>query len=261
MFHARPVGMNREVVFRPAARLKVLYQYDRIGTLRVMRKAPGRPATAVIGYIRVSTAEQADSGAGMAAQEALIRAECDRRGFELARIHTDAGTRGKTLDRPALAAALAELDSGQAVALVVANVDRLSRSVQDFASLLEHASSRGWAVVALDLGVDMTTPSGEMLARVIASVTQYERGLIGQRTRDALAVRKAAGVKLGRPRQLNPEIADLIRQTRRSGATLQGVADHLNATGTTTATGRPWTLGMVRKVLAQEPQERQKGAA
>ncbi len=210
---------------------------------------------AVIGYVRVSTTEQADSGAGLAAQETLIRSECERRGLRLARIHMDAGVSGKTLDRPALAEALADLDTGRAAALVVAKVDRLSRSVQDFASLLERASRHGWAVVALDLGVDMTTPSGEMLAHVIASVAQYERRLIGQRTRDALAARRAAGVRLGRPRLLDPVIADKVRGLREAGMTLQGVADTLNAQGTTTATGRAWTLGMVRKVLAQVPQD------
>ena len=229
---------------------------------RNMPKRSGHPRSrAVIGYVRVSTAEQADSGAGLAAQEKLIRSECDRRGLELAQIYSDAGVSGKTLDRPALADALAELDAGRATALVVAKVDRLSRSVQHFASLLERASRSDWAVVALDLGVDMTTPSGEMLAHVIASVAQYERRLIGQRTRDALAVRKAAGSRLGRPRRLDPATADLVRELRGNGSTLQSVADQLNAQGKTTATGRTWTLGMVRKVLAQQPAGPQGSAA
>jgi len=85
--------------------------------------------------------------------------------------------------------------------------------------------------------------------------------LIGQRTRDALAARRAAGVRLGRPRLLDPVIADKVRGLREAGITLQGVADTLNAEGTTTATGRAWTLGMVRKVLAQQPQNDREDAA
>lgn len=216
---------------------------------------------AVVGYVRVSTAEQAESGPGLDAQRAVIEAECARRGLTLARVYCDAGLSGKSLDRPALTEALAALDAGRAAALVVAKVDRLSRSVQDFAALLDGAGRRGWAVVALDLGVDMTTPSGEMLAHVIASVAQYERRLIGQRTRDALAVRRAAGVRLGRPRLLNPAVAARIRTARASGSTLQGVADELNAEGVPTATGRRWTLGMVRKVLAQQPRDDEEEAA
>lgn len=213
----------------------------------------------VVGYVRVSTAEQADSGAGLGAQRAAIEAECGRRGLTLARVYCDAGVSGKSLERPALAEALAALDGGDAGALVVAKVDRLSRSVQDFAGLLDRAGRRGWAVVALDLGVDMTSPSGEMLAHVIASVAQYERRLIGQRTKDALACRRAAGVQLGRPRLLDPMTARRLRALREAGSTLQGVADTLNAEGSTTATGLTWTVGTVRKVMAQVHREAETG--
>jgi DNA invertase Pin-like site-specific DNA recombinase len=89
------------------------------------------------------------------------------------------------------------LEAGQADALVVAKLDRLSRSVGDFAGLMDLARRQGWALIALDLGVDTTTPAGEMMANVMASFAQFERRVIAQRTKDALAQAKARGVRLG----------------------------------------------------------------
>lgn len=220
------------------------------------RKSSPDPAR-VVGYVRVSTAEQADSGAGLAAQEASIRDYCQRNGLTLAALHTDTGS-GKSLDhRPALAGALDDLDAGRVAALVVAKVDRLSRSLADFANLMARAERNRWALVALDLGVDMRTPSGEMLAAVVAATAQYERRLIGQRTRDALATRRAAGVTLGRPRQLDPHVADRIRTRRRDGLTLAAIAAELNDEGTLTPTGRQWSPALVRKITMQQPAQQQ----
>ena len=210
--------------------------------------------TTVIGYVRVSTTEQADSGAGLDAQRAAIVAECARKGWTLAAIHEDAGYSAKNLDRPALAVALDTLERGTARALVVAKVDRLSRSVLDFATLLARADREGWALVALDLGLDMSTPTGSLMASIVAAVSEYERRLIGQRTRDALAAKRAAGVKLGRPRQLATDVAERIRTRRAEGATLQAIADQLNAAATRTPTGRAWSPALVRKVTLQSTQ-------
>ena len=82
---------------------------------------------------------------------------------------------------------------------MVAKLDRLSRSMTDFTRLMERSWKKGWALVALDLGVDTTTPAGEMIANSVANFSQFERRLIGQRTKDALAVKRAQGVQLGRP--------------------------------------------------------------
>jgi DNA invertase Pin-like site-specific DNA recombinase len=207
-----------------------------------------------IGYLRVSTDGQAESGAGMAAQRSTIVTECQHRGLPLLEMAEDAGLSAKTLDRPALAGALARLEAGEAAVLVVAKLDRLARSVADFANLVRLAERQGWAVLACDLGVDMTTPTGGLLANVTASVAEWERKIIGTRTREALAARKAAGVRLGRPRQLDPAVADRIRAERASGATFQAIADGLNAEGITTPTARPWSPTLVRKVALQAPE-------
>ena len=97
--------------------------------------------------------------------------------------------------------ALEAIEAGTAEGLVVAKLDRLSRSLLDFAALMERGRKRGWNLIALDLGVDTSTPSGEMMASVLATFAQqFERRLIGQRTKDALAVKRSQGVVLGRPR-------------------------------------------------------------
>lgn len=211
----------------------------------------------VVGYIRVSTEEQADSGAGLEAQRSAIKSECERRHWNLLRIYEDFAS-GKSLNgRHGLKEALALLDGGGAAALVVAKLDRLSRSLLDFAALMERARQRGWALVALDLGVDTTTPSGEMMANVLAVFAQFERRLIGQRTRDALAIKKAQGTRLGRPSQLPTATVRRIVGLRRRGKSLTDITDGLNADRVPTGQGgERWYPSSVRAVLLSA--ERQK---
>lgn len=205
----------------------------------------------VLGYVRVSTDEQADSGAGLEAQRGAIRAECGRKGWTLLRTHEDASASGKALNgRPGLAEALGLLDKGQADALVVAKLDRLSRSLLDFASLMERSRKNGWALVALDLGVDTSTPAGEMMANVLATFAQFERRLIGQRTREALAVKRAEGVRLGRRSTVAPETRRRIARLHRAGKSLQAIADALTQSGVPTGQGgKKWYPSSVRAVL------------
>ena len=205
----------------------------------------------IIGYVRVSTDEQADSGAGLAVQRAAIEAEAARRGWQLVAIHEDAGASGKSLNgRPGLTAALAGIEAGEASGLVVAKLDRLSRSLLDFAGLMERSQRKGWALVALDLGVDTSTPSGEMMASVLAIFAQFERRLIGQRTRDALAVKRSQGVRLGRPRTMPESVRERIRQEREQGRSLTAIAAGLNVDGIGTAQGGcRWYPSTVRAAL------------
>jgi DNA invertase Pin-like site-specific DNA recombinase len=204
----------------------------------------------VIGYVRVSTDEQGSRGAGLQAQRAAIEAECMRRGWTLLRVERDVLS-GRTMRRPGLQRALEACRSGEASGVVVSRLDRLSRSLVDFAGLLGDAQTRGYNVVALDLGVDLSTPSGEFLANVMASAAQWERRIIGQRTRDALAVKRAQGVRLGRPPLLPEALRDRIRAARASGLTLAAIADELNAEGVPTpAGGKRWHPTTVRRAAA-----------
>src|SRR4051794_32111797 len=104
-------------------------------------------ALRVVGYIRVSTEEQASSGAGLEAQRAAVVAEAKQRGWELAHVFEDAGLSGKSLKgRPGLSAAIEAVERGGAQALVVAKLDRLSRSLLDFAELMDRARRQSWSL-------------------------------------------------------------------------------------------------------------------
>ncbi len=215
-----------------------------------------------ITYRRVSTDEQAESGAGLAAQTATLEAAATARGWDVVADLADEGASGGTLARrPALAEALEILETGGADVLVVAKLDRLSRSVLDFAQLSEVARRQGWAIVALDVDVDTTTPTGEMVANITSSVAQWERRIIGARTRDALAARKAAGVRLGRPVTLPTEVRERIRSERADGRTLQAIADGLSADGIPTARGGTWRPSAIRAVLTSLEADAQAEAA
>jgi DNA invertase Pin-like site-specific DNA recombinase len=206
-------------------------------------------ALRALAYVRVSTQEQSSSGAGLEAQRQAITAEADRRGWNLVAMFEDAGLSGKNLNRPGLEQALAAVKSGQANAIVVAKLDRLSRSLVDFASLLADAKHHGYNIVALDLGVDLSTPAGEFLASVMASAAQWERRIISQRTRDALAVKRAQGVRLGRPREMSTDAIRRIHELRESGLTVAAIARQLDAEQMPTPRGGKWESHGVNRAL------------
>src|SRR5258708_4446576 len=119
----------------------------------------------VVGYVRVSTEEQATEGASLEAQRQAIVAECARRGWTLLKIEED-DLSAKDTRRPGLRRALELLKDNQADVLMVSKLDRLSRSTLDFATMLDRAKREGWTPLVLDSPVDMTTPHGEAMAGV-----------------------------------------------------------------------------------------------
>lgn len=200
------------------------------------------------GYCRVSTTEQGDSGAGLEAQEATIRAEIAHRGWELVEIRADVASGKSMRRREQLAATLTELRLGNAESLVVAKLDRLSRSMLDFAGIIATSRKEGWSLIALDLGVDTSTSNGKLIANIIMAMAEWERELIGERTKSALAIVKARGVKLGRPSVVDDSTRQLIRVLRATSLSWQGVADALTLEGIPTAQGGRWHAGTVRKL-------------
>ena len=204
----------------------------------------------VIGYLRVSTEEQSVSGLGLADQQSVIAREASRRGWDDVDFMVDRGFSAKNLDRPSIAKAVDELKTGRASVLVVSKLDRLSRSLLDFATLMERARREGWEIVVLDIAIDTTQPSGQLMANVMAAFAEYERQLIGSRTSAALQQKKLQGVRLGRPRTLSPEVTRKIVEARSSGETLQAIADSLNADAIATARGGSrWYPSTIAQVL------------
>ena len=204
----------------------------------------------VLGYVRVSTEEQKSSGAGLEAQRRAIISECERRGWQLVEVIEDAGFSAKDMKRPGVQEALRVLEEGKASALVVAKLDRLSRSMIDFTALMGTAQKQHWALVALDCAVDTSTPTGEAMANMLATFAQFERRLISQRTREALAVKRASGVRLGRPPTVPQAVVRRIQRQRERGDSLRAIADSLNRDKVPTAQGgAQWYAATVRGIL------------
>lgn len=208
------------------------------------------PRPLALAYVRVSTQEQATEGASLDAQAVALVEAAERKGYRVEVVREE-GRSGKTITgRPELLAALARLDRGEAAALFAQRLDRLSRSLADFASLLDRAKRKGWTVAVLDADVDTASPSGEFLVNVLASAAQYERRIIGARTRDALAQRRREGVRLGRPALLPSEVVARIVADRAEGHSLRAIADALTTEGVATSHGGSrWYASTVRQVL------------
>ncbi|MDH6236237.1 recombinase family protein [Cryobacterium sp. CG_9.6] len=206
--------------------------------------------TTMIGYLRVSTEEQVTSGLGLAAQRDTIQRYADAHGWDVI-WYLDEGLSAKSLARPQLQAALARLHiipkRRDVAGIVVAKLDRLSRSVHDFSGILKLAAVRKWSVVAIDLGVDTSTPTGKLVANVMMSVAEWEREVIGERTSVAMQAAKRQGRHMGRVSILPQSTGDRLRSLRATH-TLAETAVQLNAEGLRTATGEPWSANTVAKV-------------
>jgi DNA invertase Pin-like site-specific DNA recombinase len=206
----------------------------------------------VVGYLRVSTREQAESGLGLDAQRRAITDEADRRGWSVTWC-TDEGYTGRNAKRPGLQEALRLLKRKEASVLVVAKLDRLSRSVHDFTGTVQVAHKQRWALVVLDPVIDMTTPNGRMVANILASVAEWESDINGDRTRAAMAEAKAKGQRFGRERCIPPKVVKRIMRMHAQGVTYNAIAKRLDASGVPTPNGgQRWYPSTVRRLVLVE---------
>jgi len=206
----------------------------------------------MIAYTRVSTDEQANSGLGLAAQEAAIAREAAHKGWDVTWM-VDVGSGARMDNRPGITEALRRLAIGEADGLVVAKLDRLSRSVRDFSGTLEDARKQGWALVCLDFGIDTTTPAGEMVANNMANVAQWERRVISQRTREALAAKRARGERLGAPRLASARTVARIVALSATGLGARAIARTITAERIPSPRGGPtWYPTTVARLIAAE---------
>ncbi|WP_313901622.1 recombinase family protein [Mycobacterium sp. SMC-2] len=214
-----------------------------------MSSARNPQGTIMFGYCRVSTEEQAEKRNGLEAQRATIDAEAERRGWAVEH-YKDAGVSGKVIG-PQLREVLQLLGSGQGDGLVVAKLDRLSRSIVNATSIIEAAQAQGWSLVVLDLGVDLTTTAGRMVAMNLVNFAQYERELISERTKAGLAAKRARGERIGRPRQAPPGVVRRIVMDRNTGLSFAKIATTLAAEGILSPAGLPtWQTSTVRRIYA-----------
>jgi site-specific DNA recombinase len=215
-----------------------------------------------IGYIRVSTEQQANEGVSLDAQRAKIEAWCTHNGYELAHVYVDAGISGKSMDkRPGLQDALKSLKKG--MALVSYSLSRLARSTKDAISIGETVAKRKADMVSLSEQIDTTTAAGRMMFQMLAVLAEFERNLTAERTTSALQHKKATGQKYtnitpygfeaieGRLVQVlaETEVVAEIQAARSSGNTLQSIADNLNGRGIPTKTGKQWAPATIHLLL------------
>ena len=206
----------------------------------------GKDPLRVVGYVRVSTSKQDISPE---VQVAALESEAARSDWALTIYREDAASAKSLKNRPILAQALSELKGGQFDALAVSKLDRLSRSVADFAMMLETANRQGWALVCLDLGIDTSTITGAAMAQVTCTFAEMERKKIAERTRAAMQKKAEGGSHMGRRSSLPPETVARIQKERSFGLSLAAIANLLNSEGVPTATGKSWHASTIRQVL------------
>lgn len=208
----------------------------------------------LVPYRRASTREQADKGATLEAQRIKIQHGL---AFKDATALTweceDGGKSAENLNRPGLNKALELVYSGQAGGIICSKLDRLTRDLLDFATLMDKANREGWNIVLLDIGVDLRTPTGKLLAGILALFAQFERDIIIQRTNDGLDVKKAQGVRLGRRREISDELLLAIVGMYQVEGNFSAVARWLNEAGTPTAQGgKMWHPATIQKVVQSQ---------
>lgn len=217
-----------------------------------------------IGYIRVSTQEQAAEGISLGAQEAKIRAYAELYGLDLVDVIADAGVSAKSLDRPGLAEALARIEAGETDGLVILKLDRLTRSVADWEALIERyfGERAGKALLSVSDQIDTRTAGGRLVLRVLITVAQWEREAIAERTATALAHKQAQGEHVGSvpfgyrleagrlvAEAAEAAVIDRIVALRDAGLTLKAIADALTAEGVPTKRGGAWAPAQVSNIL------------
>jgi site-specific DNA recombinase len=132
-----------------------------------------------IGYVRVSTDKQSDRGVSLEAQAEKIRAMAVVHGAELIDIIVDGGESAKSLNRPGMARLLSLVDAGEVQTVIIAKLDRLTRSVKDLCTLLERFTRRGVALVSVAESLDTSSAAGRLVLNIMTAVSKWEREAIG----------------------------------------------------------------------------------
>ena len=219
-----------------------------------------------IGYVRVSTEDQAENGVSLAAQEERVRAYCTAKGWEVLDVVVAAGQSAATLDRPGLQSILSQRDKTAAV--VVLKLDRLTRSVVDLHALLAWFTRNEIALVAVEESLDTTTAAGRLMLNILTSVSQWEREAIGERTKMALRHLKANGRRYCNlppygyeytAKGLVPEIveqatiAEIRRLQDKYQMSLRALARYLGNRGIYARNGRLFAPQTLARILKREP--------
>jgi len=227
--------------------------------------------TAVVGYVRVSTEQQAGEGVSLEVQRVKLHAYALAMDLELVAVFEDAGLSAKTLERPGLKGALAMLEEGKASGLLVVKLDRLTRSVRDLGDLVDRYFASRFSLLSVSDSIDTRTASGRLVLHVLGAVSQWEREATAERTRDALAQLRADGVRLGaeaygwrRGDELETtgrwpcvgvdaeiETVERVFSLPREGLSVRATVALFSAEGRQTKRGGRWHPTTIQRILAR----------
>lgn len=222
-----------------------------------------------IGYVRVSTEEQATEGVSLDAQRAKLVAWCEANDSVLVEIFADEGISGSRVEnRPGLQAALDAACTHQAV-LVTYSLSRLARSTRDTLAIAERLERAGADLASLSERIDTTTAAGKMVFRMLAVLAEFERDQVSERTCMALAYKRS---QRRRYTNIAPfgyrwcgdsivsieqerELVERMAQRRSEGWSYQRIADEIAQFDVPTRTGVAWGWGSVRSILTNKMRE------
>lgn len=223
---------------------------------------------AAIGYIRVSSEQQAESGAGLAAQKAAIEAFARKNGLDLTGIHADEAISGAAGldDRPGLAAAIGSLRRGDV--LVIPKRDRLGRDMMAVLTIERAVQKRGATILSADGVGNGEEAADKFMKTVIDAAAAFERDLIRARTKAALAAKRKAGQRTGHipfgyrladdgihltPVPAEQKVIEQITSLHEAGMSLRQIAKILNDAATATKqAGKGWQATTVRRVIRRQ---------
>ena len=219
-----------------------------------------------IGYIRVSTRDQAESGASLASQRAKIEAYAVLHDLDLVDVIEDAGYSAKSLDRPGMTNLLRLIRGRKVAVVIVAKLDRITRSVRDLGELIELFQRSGVEFASVADHIDTSTASGRLVLNVMGSVSQWEREAIGERTAEALAVMRSNGRRISRHApygyrfngqgwvedEHEQEAVQVMRTLRADGLSLRRIAAELERQGHHNRSGRRLSAQTIANVLKRE---------
>ena len=215
-----------------------------------------------IAYTRVSTTDQAESGAGLAAQRAAIEAYAKKAGIEIVSWHEDAGISGTAgiEDRPGLLAAIGELRRGYV--FLVGKRDLIARDTFVSMVIEKAVGKRGAVIASADNVGNGDTPADQFMRSIMDAAAAFERGLIASRTKAALAAKRKAGERTGEipfgwdlidgrliENAAEQRVIGCMVDCRKNGMSLREIAAILNGQGVTTKKGRSWYGETVRSIL------------
>lgn len=226
---------------------------------------PAATTTRAVAYIRVSTEKQADGGVSLDAQRAKVAAYASLYDLELVAVIVDAGASAKSLDRDGLQRALGMLTAGEADALVVSKLDRLTRSVRDLDTLITSYFGKRAALLSVSEQIDTRSAAGRLVLNVLASVSQWEREAIGERTSVAMQHKRSLGERVGAipfgysladdgvhliEEEGEQEVIAIARECRAAGLSLRATAATLAQRGFRSRTGRVFAATQIKRMVA-----------